>query len=497
MYYQQWYETDMGRQPYGGGLAQWPIYDQLSRALSGPPGDFNPESFGDSNVYLSPAMMLDVIRQRVGDKKFERLLKAWAARARGPDGRPRSLHRLGSTTKTGQNFTPLIANWLDTETTPNYIAEVTTPARPGPHNGRVTVPPPIVAVVGPTAAGKSDLAVELALALGRRGRQRRLDADLSRAWTSAPPSSTSTSAAESSHHLLDLLHVGEPATVAEFQGWAREAISDCSAPRRDPRARRRVGAVPAGGPRRVRVSRAPTSTSGRSWSASWPRSARLALHERLAALDPAAAETILPTNGRRIVRALEVIELTGRPFQASLPELRLRVRAGRPDRPRRAPRRARRADRAAGRPDVGGRIRRRGSRTRAARPARRTDREPGARLPAGARLPGGGVHRGRGARRRPIRLTRRFARRQDTWFKRDPRIRWVAVRRCRIGWPQALDAVRSERVSFPFVKGHGTHNDFVLLPDFDGSIHGDLSTRAGGRSVRPARRASAPTACCG
>jgi tRNA dimethylallyltransferase len=46
------------------------------------------------------------------------------------------------------------------------------------------------------------------------------------------------------------------------------------------------------------------------------------LHERLAGLDPAAAETILPSNGRRIVRALEVIELTGGPFRASLPDPR-------------------------------------------------------------------------------------------------------------------------------------------------------------------------------
>ena len=45
-----------------------------------------------------------------------------------------------------------------------------------------------------------------------------------------------------------------------------------------------------------------------------------ALHARLAARDPAAAAAILPGNGRRIVRALEVIELTGRPFTAALPE---------------------------------------------------------------------------------------------------------------------------------------------------------------------------------
>src|SRR4051795_9394349 len=46
----------------------------------------------------------------------------------------------------------------------------------------------------------------------------------------------------------------------------------------------------------------------------------VAMHRRLAATDPAAAGKIIPSNGRRVVRALEVIELTGRPYTASLPE---------------------------------------------------------------------------------------------------------------------------------------------------------------------------------
>lgn len=121
MYYQQWYETDQGRQPYGGGLAQWSYYDQLSRDMSGPPGDFNPDSFGDSNVYLSPALMLDVIRQRVGDKTFERLLKAWAREHEGATV-DREVFTTWLNQKTGKNFTPLIAKWLDTEKTPVYIS---------------------------------------------------------------------------------------------------------------------------------------------------------------------------------------------------------------------------------------------------------------------------------------------------------------------------------------------------------------------------------------
>lgn len=121
MYYQQWYETDQGREPYGGGLADWGYYDQLSRGMSGPPGDFNPESFGDSNVYLGPAMMLDVIRQRVGDKKFERLLIAWAREHEG-ETVDRELFTEWLNEKTGRDFTPLIAKWLDSEKTPTYVS---------------------------------------------------------------------------------------------------------------------------------------------------------------------------------------------------------------------------------------------------------------------------------------------------------------------------------------------------------------------------------------
>jgi aminopeptidase N len=121
MYYQQWYETDTGRQPYGGGLAQWSYFDQLSRGLSGPPGDYNPESFGDSNVYLSPALMLDVIRQRIGDKRFERLLIAWAREHEGQTV-DREAFTQWLNEKTGRNFTGLIANWLDSEKTPTYVS---------------------------------------------------------------------------------------------------------------------------------------------------------------------------------------------------------------------------------------------------------------------------------------------------------------------------------------------------------------------------------------
>ncbi len=87
--------------------------------MSGPPGDYDPDSFGDSNVYLSPALMLDVIRQRIGDKRFERLLRSWAREHEG-ETVDREVFTTWLNEKTGKNFTPLIAKWLDTTKTPAY-----------------------------------------------------------------------------------------------------------------------------------------------------------------------------------------------------------------------------------------------------------------------------------------------------------------------------------------------------------------------------------------
>jgi tRNA dimethylallyltransferase len=147
------------------------------------------------------------------------------------------------------------------------------------------------------------------------------------------------------------------------------------------------------------------------------------LHRRLAALDPAAAAAILPSNGRRIVRALEVVEITGRPFTATLPTQRdiyPAVQIGL-DVPR---------------PSLDARI------------DLRVDRMWDAGLVEEvARLAEVGLREGRTAsralgyaqvlrhldgewtsdqaREETQRATRRFARRQDTWFRRDERIAWL------------------------------------------------------------------------
>jgi len=119
MYFQQWYETDTGRAVYGGGMGQWAFYDQLSREVSGPPGDYDPANFGDSNVYLGPALMLDTIRQRIGDARFEQLLVDWAA-----DHEGRTVDRETFETwwseESGRDLEPLIDRWLDSPRTPRY-----------------------------------------------------------------------------------------------------------------------------------------------------------------------------------------------------------------------------------------------------------------------------------------------------------------------------------------------------------------------------------------
>jgi len=177
---------------------------------------------------------------------------------------------------------------------------------------------PIVAVVGPTASGKTGLSLDLAAALG--GEIVNTDAmavyrgmDIG---TAKPPLAGRRGIP---HHLLDALDVTEPATVAEFQGWARAAIAEV----------RGRGATPVLVGGSALYTRAvldrfefPGTDAGvrARLEGELGRLGPAALHERLRAIDPRAAERIETANGRRTVRALEVIEITGRPFSATLPE---------------------------------------------------------------------------------------------------------------------------------------------------------------------------------
>ena len=182
----------------------------------------------------------------------------------------------------------------------------------------MSVPERVVTIVGPTASGKSALAVALAQRLGDAEIVNADSMQLYRGMDIGTAKSPAEERADIPHHLFDMLDVTESASVAEFQSWARAAITDCH--------QRGVTPIVVGGSalyvRAIldRLDFPGTDPALRDrWKAELAAHGPEALHAELAQRDPAAAAQILPTNDRRIVRALEVIELTGEPFAASMP----------------------------------------------------------------------------------------------------------------------------------------------------------------------------------
>ncbi|HEU4513308.1 MAG TPA: tRNA (adenosine(37)-N6)-dimethylallyltransferase MiaA [Nocardioidaceae bacterium] len=282
---------------------------------------------------------------------------------------------------------------------------------------------PVVAVVGPTAAGKTDLSLDLAEALGGEI----VNTDSMQIYRGMDVGTAKHPVEERRgipHHLLDLLEVTEPASVAEFQRWARDVIADCRA--------RGVPPILVGGSalytRAIldRFEFPGTDPAVRARLEDELASVGSeALHRRLASLDPTAAERIIATNGRRVVRALEVIEITGRPFSASLPELTYAIDDAHQvgvDIPRDVldQRIALRVERMweAGFVEEVRRLADRGLRA-----GRTANRALGYQQVL-AFLDGKISEEE--AREQTIAGTRRFARRQDSWFRKDPRITWVA-----------------------------------------------------------------------
>jgi tRNA dimethylallyltransferase len=179
------------------------------------------------------------------------------------------------------------------------------------------MPDRVLAIVGPTAAGKSELAVALAHLFDGEV----VNADSMQLYRGMDIGTAKPTVAERRgvvHHLLDVWPVPKSAAVAEYQAMARAVIDDVHA-------RRRLPIVVGGSGLYVRGALDRLDFPGDSPPIRARLTAELetvgaaALHERLRRLDPAAAQAILPSNGRRIVRALEVIELTGGPFLARMP----------------------------------------------------------------------------------------------------------------------------------------------------------------------------------
>ena len=117
MYLQQWYERDSGRRIYGGNFAHWTRYDEDSRRTSGPPAAYDPATFGDLNVYLGPALMLNTLRLRIGDRRFETLVRAWPAQ-HAYSNVDRSEFTRWVSDRVGFDVRPLFHRWLDSAHTP-------------------------------------------------------------------------------------------------------------------------------------------------------------------------------------------------------------------------------------------------------------------------------------------------------------------------------------------------------------------------------------------
>lgn len=175
-----------------------------------------------------------------------------------------------------------------------------------------------MAVIGPTASGKSDLGLRLAAALGGEI----VNADASQLYRGMDIGTAKLGVGERrgiAHHQIDVLDVADEARVAAYQSSARADVAAI-------RSRGHVPVVVGGSGLYIRalldqLDIPPTDPQVRGrFEAELREVGSVALHDRLALLDSAAAKAINPGNERRVVRALEVIELTRRPFSASMPQ---------------------------------------------------------------------------------------------------------------------------------------------------------------------------------
>lgn len=277
----------------------------------------------------------------------------------------------------------------------------------------------IIAVVGPTAVGKSDVAIDLAEQLGAEI----VSADSMQVYIGMDIGTAKVPEAERRgvpHHMIDVWDPDHEVSVVEFRDRARACILDIES-------RGRHAIVVGGSWQYVQAILDEMDFPGTDpvirarledeLAAVGPE----AMHARLASLDPDAAAAILPTNGRRIVRALEVIEMQGS-FTARLPEPR-------------PWREARWIGLACDRLVLDARI--------AARVDRMwelglVDEVQGLRDRLGRTARGALGYRQvleawaadedlALARQRTIDGTRKFARRQERRFRQDPRVTWVAA----------------------------------------------------------------------
>ncbi|MEU2684330.1 tRNA (adenosine(37)-N6)-dimethylallyltransferase MiaA [Streptomyces hygroscopicus] len=283
-------------------------------------------------------------------------------------------------------------------------------------------PPRVIAVVGPTAAGKSDLGVALARHLD--GEVVNADSmQLYRGMDIGTAKLTEDERQGVPHRLLDIWDVTRTASVAEYQRLARAEMDRLLAEGRTPVLVGGSGLYIRGAIDALEFPGTDPAVRARL-EAELEEQGPGALHARLAAADPEAARAILPSNGRRVVRALEVIEITGRPFTANLPgheavydTLQIGVDVERPELDERI---ALRVDRMwdAGLVEEVRRLEDAGLRS-----GRTASRALGYQQVLAALA---GECTEEEAKTETVRATKRFARRQDSWFRRDPRVHWLS-----------------------------------------------------------------------
>ena len=289
---------------------------------------------------------------------------------------------------------------------------------------------PLIIICGPTATGKSDLALEVADKFDGEI----INADSMQLYKGMDIGTAKLALAERKgipHHLLDILSVDQDASVAAYQELARSAIEDIQG-------RNKVAILVGGTGLYIKsvIDEMNFPETDPGLRAKLESEAELLgtaeLYSRLRLLDPEAAAAIEPANTRRIIRALEVIEVTGKPYSANLPsDTSLRF----PD--------ALHIGLAMERTALAPRIE--------ARVHRMFDQGLVAEV---ERLIGEGLLEGATAQRaigyaqvislingqmskeqaveETIVATRQYVRRQETWFKRDQRIQWIGEGQLRL-----------------------------------------------------------------
>jgi tRNA dimethylallyltransferase len=288
----------------------------------------------------------------------------------------------------------------------------------------------VIVICGATATGKSEIALSLATQLDGEI----INADSMQLYRGMDIGTAKLSIEERKgvpHHLLDVLDVTEDASVAWYQERARELISEIES--------RGKSAIIVGGTGLYikaildELNFPDTDQEVRDrLNELAEKIGAPAMHERLAKLDPAAALAIDAQNLRRVIRALEVIEITGKPFTANLPRKESM----------RYPQ-ARQFGLVMDRQLLAARIDERVERMWEEGLVAETNAliDAGIRHGRTAQLALGyaqvlkfvnGEMSEDEAKEDTKRATRQYARRQETWFSRDRRIQWISPRQPRL-----------------------------------------------------------------